>query len=189
MDDGRRTTDDGRQATDETSADTPHSLNVGLVSPYDYASQGGVTEHISHLSKELRALGHRTRILAPFSTDRADLPEDVYALGTVTPIPANGSVARISLSPDLGRTIKTILRAEKFDILHVHEPLMPAVPWLALRHSTTANVGTFHAFGEFFAHLRDGQTIVETIFRPAARAHSCIPVRLRIRLAVLQRRL
>jgi len=170
MDDGRRTTDDG-WTTDETSADiphsalpTPHSLNVGLVSPYDYASQGGVTEHIRHLSKELRALGHRTRILAPFSTDRADLPDDVYALGTVTPIPANGSVARISLSPDLGRTIKAILRAENFDILHVHEPLMPAVPWLALRHSTTANVGTFHAFGESSPIYAMGRPLLRRFF-------------------------
>lgn len=124
------------------------SLNIGLVSPYDYASQGGVTEHIKHLSQELRAGGHRVKILAPFSTELADLPDDVYALGAVTPIPANGSIARISLSPDLGRTIKAILRTERFDVIHLHEPLMPAVPLLVLRHSTSPNVGTFHAFGE-----------------------------------------
>lgn len=123
-------------------------MNIALVSPYDYASQGGVTEHIRQLSDELRTLGHRTKILAPFSTDRAELPSDVYALGAVTPIPANGSIARISLSPDLGRTIKAILRAERFDIVHLHEPLMPAVPWLVLRSSPGPNIGTFHAFGE-----------------------------------------
>ncbi len=142
----------------------PQSLNVGLVSPYDYASQGGVTEHIRHLSKELRAQGHRTKILAPFSTDRADLPEDVYALGAVTPVPANGSVARISLSPDLGRSIKAILRAENFDIIHVHEPLMPALPWLVLRHSTSANVGTFHAFGESSPIYAMGRPLLRRFF-------------------------
>jgi phosphatidylinositol alpha-mannosyltransferase len=142
----------------------PQSLNIGLVSPYDFASQGGVTEHITYLSKELRAQGHRTRILAPFSTDRADLPEDVYALGAVTPIPGNGSVARISLSPDLGRTIKAILRAENFDILHIHEPLMPAVPWLVLRHSTSANVGTFHAFGESSPIYAMGRPLLRRFF-------------------------
>lgn len=140
------------------------ALNIGLVSPYDYASQGGVTEHIKHLSAELKAAGHRTRILAPFSTERAELPEDVYALGAVTPVPANGSIARISLSPDLGRTIKAILRTERFDVIHAHEPLMPAVPLLVLRHSTSPNVGTFHAFGDFSTAYALSRPILRRFF-------------------------
>ncbi len=139
-------------------------MNIALVSPYDYASQGGVTDHIRHLSAELKALGHRTKILAPFSTDRAELPEDVYALGAVTPIPANGSIARISLSPDLGRTIKAILRTERFDIVHLHEPLVPAVPWLVLRNSTGPNIGTFHAFGEYSTMYAVGRPILKRFF-------------------------
>ncbi|MFL5732113.1 MAG: glycosyltransferase family 4 protein [Chloroflexia bacterium] len=143
----------GTQYTQRNNPQSPsgisqRTLNIGLVSPYDYANQGGVTEHIKHLSAELNALGQRTRILAPFSSDRGDLPPDVYALGAVTQVPANGSIARISLSPDLGRTIKAILRAERFDILHLHEPLMPAVPLLVLRSGTAPKVGTFHAFGD-----------------------------------------
>ncbi len=140
------------------------ALNIGLVSPYDYASQGGVTEHIKHLSRELRAHGHTTRILAPFSTDRAELPADLYALGSVTPVPANGSVARISLSPDLKRTVRAILRAERFDIIHLHEPLMPVVPWLVLRDSTTVNVGTFHAFGDYSPHYAMGRPLLRSFF-------------------------
>src|SRR5438477_11746037 len=126
-------------------------LNIGLVSPYDYASQGGVTEHIKYLSRELKARGHTTKILAPFSSEQAEMPEDVYALGAVTPIPANGSIARISLSPDLGRTIKAILRTERFDVIHLHEPLMPAVPLLVLRYSNSPNAGTLHAYGDMSA--------------------------------------
>ncbi|HEY0072082.1 MAG TPA: glycosyltransferase family 4 protein [Chloroflexia bacterium] len=139
-------------------------LNVALVSPYDYASQGGVTEHIRHLSLELRAQGHRTKILAPFSTELADQPDDVYALGAVTPVPANGSVARISLSPDMGRTIKAILRTERFDVIHLHEPLMPTVPWLVLRYSTSPNVGTFHAYGEYSPVYAMGRPILRRFY-------------------------
>jgi phosphatidylinositol alpha-mannosyltransferase len=139
-------------------------MNIGLVSPYDYASQGGVTEHIRHLAQELRSRGHRTRILAPFSEELAELPEDVYALGAVTPVPANGAVARISLSPDLGRSIKAILQTEQFDVLHLHEPLMPAVPWLVLRYSQTANVGTFHAFGESSPVYAMGRPILRRFY-------------------------
>jgi phosphatidylinositol alpha-mannosyltransferase len=139
-------------------------LNIGIVSPYDYASQGGVTEHIKHLSKELRALGHSTKIIAPYSGDRGQMPDEVYPLGAVTPIPANGSVARISLSPDLGRTTRAILRAERFDVIHLHEPLMPAVPWLVLRYSTSTNIGTFHAFGEYSPVYAMGRPILRRFF-------------------------
>ncbi len=141
------------------------ALNIGLVSPYDYASQGGVTEHIKHLSQELTRQGHHIKILAPFSQDRADIPPDVYALGAVTPIPANGSVARISLSTDLGRTIKAILRTERFDVIHLHEPLMPAVPWLVLRYSTgVPNVGTFHAYGDYSPIYAMGRPFLRRTF-------------------------
>ncbi|MEO8287186.1 MAG: glycosyltransferase family 4 protein [Chloroflexota bacterium] len=139
-------------------------LNIGLVSPYDYATQGGVNEHIKSLSKELRAYGHTTKILAPYSTDKGDIPEDVYALGSVTPIPANGAVARISLSPDLGRTVKAILRTERFDVIHLHEPLMPAVPWLVLRSSTVPNIGTFHAFGDYSTIYAMGRPLLRSFF-------------------------
>ncbi len=139
-------------------------LHIGLVSPYDYANQGGVTEHIKYLSRELRAQGHSVKILAPFSSNTTDIPADVYGLGAVTHVPANGSVARISLAPDLGRTIKAILRTERFDVLHLHEPLMPAVPWLVLRNSTTYNIGTFQAFGEYSPHYAMGRPILRRFF-------------------------
>jgi len=139
-------------------------LHIGLVSPYDYANQGGVTEHIKQLSEELRGQGHTVKILAPFSSYTDDIPPDVYGLGSVTPVPANGSIARISLAPDLGRTIKAILRTERFDVLHLHEPLMPAVPWLVLRNSTTYNIGTFHAFGEHSPHYAMGRPILRRFF-------------------------
>jgi phosphatidylinositol alpha-mannosyltransferase len=112
----------------------------------------------------LREQGHTTKILAPFSTDKAEVPEDVYALGSVTPIPGNGSIARISLSPDLGRTIKAILRTERFDIIHLHEPLMPAVPWLVLRSSTVPNIGTFHAFGDYSTVYAMGRPFLRPFF-------------------------
>jgi phosphatidylinositol alpha-mannosyltransferase len=65
-------------------------------------------------------------------------------------VPASGSSARISLDPWLGRHVRRVLTAEQFDVVHVHEPLMPTLPIQVLRHSRAANpdvvnVGTFHA--------------------------------------------
>jgi phosphatidylinositol alpha-mannosyltransferase len=123
-------------------------VKIGLVSPYDFAYPGGVTKHIAHLAAEFRRQGHLVHIIAPCS--RPEPPSEdgpiVHAIGRVVPVPANGSVARITLSLTLSRTVKRLLAAEQFDVLHLHEPLMPALPLTVLRHSKTTNIGTFHAF-------------------------------------------
>jgi phosphatidylinositol alpha-mannosyltransferase len=120
---------------------------VGLVSPYDFASPGGVNDHVRNLAIRLQGLGHETRIFAPSS--RADVDFDssrFYRIGTPIAIPVNDSVARITLSFHLANRVAGIIEEERFDVLHFHEPLMPALPISMLRMSTTANVGTFHAF-------------------------------------------
>jgi len=122
-------------------------MKVGLVSPYDFASPGGVNDHVRHLAVELQALGHESRIFAPSS--RTDVGFDAarfYRIGTPIAIPVNDSVARITLSFHLANEVAGIVADEGFDVLHFHEPLMPALPMTMLRMSNTANVGTFHAF-------------------------------------------
>jgi phosphatidylinositol alpha-mannosyltransferase len=122
-------------------------MRIGLVSPYDFASPGGVNDHVRHLARQLRSLGHETRIFAPSS--RSDIDFDTanfYRIGTPIAIPANESVARITLSFHLANRVAAIIEEEAFDVLHFHEPLMPALPMTMLKMSTTANVGTFHAF-------------------------------------------
>ncbi|TAN33118.1 glycosyltransferase family 1 protein [bacterium] len=122
-------------------------MRVGLVSPYDFASPGGVNDHVRHLARQLRHAGHETRIFAPSS--RADIDFDTarfYRIGSPIAIPVNESVARITLSFHLASRVAAIVERERFDVLHFHEPLMPALPMTMLRMSTTANVGTFHAF-------------------------------------------
>ena len=122
-------------------------MNIGLVSPYDYAYPGGVNNHISNLAINLAVIGHHVRILAPCSNKKA-LPNttSIIPLGKTIPYPSNGSVARLTLSWWLMPKIKTILDEEKFDILHFHEPLFPSLPWMVLPLSHSINVATFHAY-------------------------------------------
>jgi phosphatidyl-myo-inositol alpha-mannosyltransferase len=122
-------------------------MRIGLVSPYDFATAGGVNDHVRHLARQLRRLGHEARIFAPSS--RADVDFDTarfYRIGSPIAIPVNDSVARITLSFHLADQVAAIVEKEKFDVLHFHEPLMPALPMTMLRMSRTTNVGTFHAF-------------------------------------------
>ncbi|MCK9487258.1 MAG: glycosyltransferase family 4 protein [Dehalococcoidia bacterium] len=123
-------------------------MKVALVSPYDWRHPGGVNSHLGVLARELRGHGHQVKILAP-SNEPIDDP-DVVTLGRPFPVAASGSVARISLNPRLGRRVGEVLRQEQFDVVHVHEPLMPVLPIHVLRQSRAANpdvvnVGTFHA--------------------------------------------
>jgi phosphatidylinositol alpha-mannosyltransferase len=96
-------------------------------------------------------MGHTARIIAPSSlnTDEFKHPDpNVYLVGNVVPIKANGSVARITLSLTLSSKIKEIMAQEEFDVVHVHEPLMPALPLTVLANSKVTNIGTFHAFAQ-----------------------------------------
>src|SRR5579863_3799429 len=67
-------------------------------------------------------------------------------MGRTTPVPINGSIARIVLNPYLGRRVRSILQRERFDVIHLHEPLLPGLSLTVLRFSRALNVGTFHAF-------------------------------------------
>jgi phosphatidylinositol alpha-mannosyltransferase len=120
-------------------------VRIALVSPYDFAYPGGVGEHIGQLASAFRQAGHEVHILTPSSV-ALDGDPFVHRIGRVVPVPANGSVARIELSFSSYREVKRLLRELRFDVIHLHEPLMPALPLTVLRHSQTVNVATFHAY-------------------------------------------
>ena len=129
-------------------------MKIALVSPYDYPYPGGVTEHIHHLEMEFVRQGHAVKIIAPSSTSKLELSDNIYRIGGIVPVPVSGSIARITLSPGSYRWVKQILNRERFDIVHLHEPLMPVLCLVALRHSKSVNIGTFHAYREGnFAYL------------------------------------
>lgn len=142
-------------------------MKIALVCPYDFAHPGGVRDHVAHLDQQFRRAGHDVRILAPSSDpDVADGASTgrLYSLGRVTPIPANGSVARITLSLRLSKRIKQILRQERFDVVHVHEPLMPALPISVVRFCSSLTVGTFHAFSRSHAGYFYGRPLLRRYF-------------------------
>ena len=122
-------------------------MKIALVSPYDFAHPGGVINHIRALDAEFTRLGHDVRIIAPASRKKiAELGDRFIQIGKPRPIPASGSISRISLSLHLAPEIKKVLQREKFDVVHLHEPFMPMLCSAVLRFSNGINIGTFHAY-------------------------------------------
>ena len=121
-------------------------MKILLVSAFDFSYPGGVNAHVAELDRQFQSLGHYTRILAPRSDhEREDDDGHLFKLGMALPIPSNGSTARITLSPFFSNKVKAFLRRERFDVIHLHEPLAPTLPLMVLLHSHAVNVGTFHA--------------------------------------------
>ena len=129
-------------------------MRIALVSPYDFPYPGGVTKHITNLAESDRRCGHQVRIIAASSRDAGEVPPDVIRISSfVAPVRYNGSVARISFSPRLGQRVRALLHRERFDVLHLHEPTTPTLPWVVLRQAQilspqTALIGTFHSYRE-----------------------------------------
>jgi phosphatidylinositol alpha-mannosyltransferase len=152
-------------------------MKVALVSPYDFSYPGGVTAHVSSLSRQLIKLGHQVKIIAPTSSISHSSDENLIPLGRPVPVPSGGSIARISLSLWLEPKIKTILKEESFDIIHLHEPLAPVLPLMILQQSQSINVGTFHAFRDstrmykltkpFLTHWYNKLDLCIAVSRPA----------------------
>jgi phosphatidylinositol alpha-mannosyltransferase len=125
-------------------------LKIALVSPYDYAYPGGVNNHIACLEERFTLMGHEVKIIAPSSNpQKTSESGNAIVIGKPVPIRASGSVVRCPVSPKLlfSDRIRKMLDQEKFDVVHIHEPMMPALAISVLHHSSSKElvVGTFHA--------------------------------------------
>lgn len=150
-------------------------MRVCLVSPYDLTQDGGVQAQVRGLARWLRDRGDEVQMVAPALADG----DRGAAVGRVTRVRANRSVAPISLSRGIGAAMAPVLQWA--EVTHVHEPLMPRVGWAALRTSGP-RVATFHAdpppwvrrmyrlWGPWVGSLRAAGTVVTAVSRQAADA-------------------
>lgn len=149
-------------------------MRICLVSPYDYPYPGGVTEQVKGLEKQLRLNGHEVTIMAPSSSGGAAVTTgNLRRLGDIIELPANGSRARISLSLGISHRVREVLHEGNFDVIHLHEPMMPTVPLVVLRQSQTCNVGTFHAYGDESLAYAAARPLLQSYFE---RLHGRIAV-------------
>ena len=135
-------------------------MKVGIVVPYSWSFWGAVVEHAELQAEALRALGADvrlllgndppgsfTRVLHPRLGRHDEPPDHVIPLGRSVIVPANGSLPNIVLSPRSVLRVKEALERERFDLLHLHEPMTPAICVAALALARCPIVATFHASG------------------------------------------
>jgi phosphatidyl-myo-inositol alpha-mannosyltransferase len=136
-------------------------VKIGIVVPYSWSFWGGVQEHADHQAKALIRLGHDARIvmghdppgrltwlLHPKQGRHSDPPDYVMPVGRSVIVPANASLPNIILSPPSMLRMRRIWERERFDVVHVHEPLAPVLSAFALASAPCPIVATVHSAGE-----------------------------------------
>ena len=138
------------------------TMRIALVSPYSWTYPGGVTRHIEALADQFAAGGHDVRVLAPFDPDdrlsarlhRGARPEPrpapdyLIPLGRTIGYPMNGAVSNLAGTPTAVVRLRRALEQGRFDVVHVHEPVAPAIGWDAVYSTRAPLVGTFHCYSE-----------------------------------------
>jgi len=118
-------------------------VRIGIACPYSFDVPGGVQNHVRDLAETLIGLGHQVSVLAP-ADDEAALPSWAVPAGRAVPVPYNGSVARLSFGPISASRVRRWLSGGRFDVVHVHEPLVPSLSMLAVLYARVPVVATFH---------------------------------------------
>lgn len=137
-------------------------MKICMVSDTYYPYIGGIPEHIHNLSKTLISRNHDVRILTTNFSGKVlktlpEIPDEdiTHRIGIGLTIRANKSLAIIPIGWRLSNKVEYFFHQEKFDIIHIHGSLAPMLPLLALRHSTSINVMTFHA-----SHPKDSKYLL-----------------------------
>lgn len=119
-------------------------MRIGLVCPYSFDEPGGVQAHMLDLASVFLDQGHFVQVLGPASA-KTEMPDFVVKGGGSIPISYNGSVARLSVGPQVSKRVKKFIREGNFDVLHIHEPNSPSYSMRALRIAEGPIVATYHA--------------------------------------------
>ncbi len=119
-----------------------------------------MNRHVEALAEEFLGRGHHVRVLAPFdppdrlsrlahraAAEPREVPEYLIPMGRTLGLGANGAVSNISVLPRHGVVQpRRELRREDYDVVHIHEPLVPLIGWNAALGTPAPAVGTFHTY-------------------------------------------
>ncbi|MFN8176522.1 MAG: glycosyltransferase family 4 protein [bacterium] len=122
-------------------------MRIAIVTQPYYPQNGGVSEHVHHSAIELRRLGHEVDVVTSRFRTQRDSAEGVLRIGRNVLLPHLGALANVNAGLRLSRDMDRIYRRSDYDVVHVHEPLSPTLPLVAIDRAPrdAVVVGTFHA--------------------------------------------
>ncbi len=119
-------------------------MKIVHITPYAMTRPGGVQSHIRALAGWCGAAGHEVRIVAP--PGEGDAAPDVLTLGRVRNISVHGTRFELTRATraEISAAVET-LQDWGADVVHLHTPWTPLLPWQVWRALNLPTVATFHA--------------------------------------------
>ncbi|MBA2337159.1 MAG: glycosyltransferase family 4 protein [Acidimicrobiia bacterium] len=147
-------------------------MRVALVCPYDLGRFGGVQDQVGKLAGWLRDDGHQPVVVGPGVGN----DPGVRLVGRSRVVPVNRSAAPVALAPRVWRMVAEAIADA--DVVHVHEPLVPAVSLAAMATASAPVVATLHADASTLMRrsIRVGRPAVRRVLSRAAVVTAVSPV-------------
>ncbi|MFL5891657.1 MAG: PHP domain-containing protein [Solirubrobacterales bacterium] len=172
----------------------PEQFSIAQVSPRPWGDAHEVNEFVERVSAGLAARGHRVVVAAPSRSRAAvresrrailaarDRPSTLFgrswkgdraggsdgppvlAVGSGLSMPRGPGPRAAPVPIDLSRPLEDLFGGVDLDVVHVHDPFAPSAGAVALRHSRSLNVGTFHEPTERILSTQVARPIVEVFF-------------------------
>lgn len=121
-------------------------MKIGFVTQSYYPVRGGVTEHVYHLGRELARRGHEVAVITGATREPPERELRVIRVGRVVPMNMNGATVSMVIGWRIGNALRAIEDRERFDLVHVHQPLEPFLSLTATLSMRSPLVGTFHTY-------------------------------------------
>ncbi len=124
-------------------------MKIGIVTQSYYPIKGGVAEHVDALYSEMEKRGHEVVIVTGNFTGFDDnYGRNVIRIGRDLTVLTNGAFSNVTVGLQFKEQIRKIEEKEKFDIVHIHQPIDPVLPLFCTKYFKAPKIGTFHTYAE-----------------------------------------
>lgn len=168
------------------------ALKIGIVTEYYYPLLAGITENVHNTRVRLKEMGYEVKIITSnckgskytrfINSDLTD--SEVIRIGHGIPAYGNGSFGHITIGRHLNDKMREILKQEEFDLLHLHTPIAPTLPIIAIMEARCPLVGTFHSYFDnsfIYSILKDAiqKKVIDKMKGHIAVSQSCVEALIR----------